>query len=70
MSHFSHSDIWIVKQYFGLSLSEASETVTASTTIADIGGLMGVLVVSHRVYGNHGCRLQGRTAVDPCGGRW
>jgi gluconate transporter len=49
LSHMTDSGFWIVKEFFGMSLSDTLKTWTVSTTIAGVGGLVGVLVLSHLV---------------------
>jgi len=45
-SHVNDSGFWIVKEFFGLSVTDMFKTWTASTTIAGIGALLAVLALS------------------------
>ena len=49
LSHVNDSGFWIVKEFFGLSVTDMFKTWTASTTIAAVGGLVGVLILSNFV---------------------
>jgi gluconate transporter len=46
LSHVNDSGLWIVKEFFGMSLTDTFKTWTASTTIAAVVGLIGVLLLS------------------------
>jgi gluconate:H+ symporter, GntP family len=46
LSHVNDSGLWIVKEFFGMSLMDTFKTWTASTTIAAVVGLIGVLLLS------------------------
>jgi H+/gluconate symporter-like permease len=45
-SHVNDSGFWIVKEFFGLSVTDMFKTWTASTTIAGIGALLMVLALA------------------------
>lgn len=45
LSHVNDSGFWIVKEYYGMSLTDTMKTWTASTTIASVVALLGTLVV-------------------------
>jgi gluconate transporter len=45
-SHVNDSGFWIVKEFFGLSVTDMFKTWTASTTIAGIGALLAVLALA------------------------
>lgn len=45
-SHVNDSGFWIVKEFFGLSVTDMFKTWTASTTIAGLGALAAVMVLS------------------------
>lgn len=45
LSHVNDSGFWIVKEYFGMSLTDTFKTWTASTTISSIVALFGTLAV-------------------------
>ncbi|MGB7963105.1 MAG: GntP family permease [Propionicimonas sp.] len=45
LSHVNDSGFWIVKEYFGMSLTDTFKTWTASTTIASVVALAGTLAV-------------------------
>jgi H+/gluconate symporter-like permease len=49
LSHMTDSGFWIVKEFFGMSLSDTLKTWTVSTTIAGVSGLIGVLLLSRVV---------------------
>lgn len=44
-SHVSDSGFWIVKEYLGMELTDMFKTYTASTVIASVIGLIGVLIL-------------------------
>lgn len=46
VSHVNDSGFWIVKEYFGLSLPNMFKCYTASTTIASVVALAGVLLLA------------------------
>lgn len=46
MSHVNDSGFWIVKEFFGLSVTDMFKTWTASTTIAAVSALAFVLLLS------------------------
>jgi gluconate:H+ symporter, GntP family len=46
LSHVNDSGLWIVKEFFGMSLPDTFKTWTASTTIAAVVGLIGTLILS------------------------
>jgi gluconate transporter len=48
-SHVNDSGFWIVKEFFGLSVTDMFKTWTASTTIAGIVSLLSLLVLSRIV---------------------
>jgi gluconate transporter len=48
-SHVNDSGFWIVKEFFGLSVTDMFKTWTASTTIAGIGSLGALLLLSKLV---------------------
>ena len=45
LSHVNDSGFWIVKEYFGMTLTDTFKTWTASTTIASVVALVGTLAV-------------------------
>ena len=45
LSHVNDSGFWIVKEYFGMSLTDTFKTWTAATTIASVVALGGTLAV-------------------------
>jgi gluconate transporter len=45
-SHVNDSGLWIVKEYFGMSLIDTFKTWTASTTIASVVALIGTLILA------------------------
>lgn len=45
LSHVNDSGFWIVKEYYGMSLTDTFKTWTASTTIASVVALLGTLAV-------------------------
>lgn len=45
LSHVNDSGFWIVKEYFGMSLTDTFKTWTAATTIASVVALAGTLAV-------------------------
>ena len=45
LSHVNDSGFWIVKEYYGMSLTDTFKTWTASTTIASVVALVGTLLV-------------------------
>jgi gluconate transporter len=45
-SHVNDSGFWIVKEFFGLSVTDMFKTWTASTTIAGLGSLAAVMLLS------------------------
>ena len=45
LSHVNDSGFWIVKEYYGMSLTDTFKTWTASTTIASVVALGGTLLV-------------------------
>jgi gluconate:H+ symporter, GntP family len=49
LSHVNDSGLWIVKEYFGMSLIDTFKTWTASTTIAAVVGLIGTLILAQIV---------------------
>jgi H+/gluconate symporter-like permease len=46
LSHVNDSGLWIVKEFFGMSLTDTFKTWSACTTIAAIGGLIGTLILA------------------------
>ncbi len=45
-SHVNDSGFWIVKEFFGLSVTDMFKTYTAATCIASVVGLVGALILS------------------------
>lgn len=45
LSHVNDSGFWIVKEYFGMSITDTFKTWTTSTTIASVAALVGTLIV-------------------------
>ncbi|WP_410511777.1 gluconate:H+ symporter [Paenibacillus sp. BR2-3] len=45
LSHVNDSGFWIVKEYYGMSITDTFRTWTASTTIASLVALLGTLLV-------------------------
>jgi H+/gluconate symporter-like permease len=46
LSHVNDSGFWVVKEYFGMELTDTFKTWTASTTIASVVALLGTLGLS------------------------
>lgn len=45
LSHVNDSGFWIVKEYFGMSLTDTFKTWTAATTVASVVALAGTLAI-------------------------
>lgn len=45
LSHVNDSGFWIVKEYFGMSLTDTFKTWTAATTVASVVALVGTLAI-------------------------
>lgn len=46
LSHVNDSGFWIVKEYFGMPLTDMFKSYTAATTIAAVIGLIGTLLIA------------------------